>query len=219
MECPLCMEEIDISDRYFKPCPCSYQICRFCYNHIKENLNGLCPACRRQYNDETIEWKPVPQEQLLKYKASKKRKERERKEHDQANRRHLQNVRVVQKNLVYALGLPAKISTEEVLRSNDFFGQYGKIIKIVVNRRNHAHTPVLPNVANTGVYITYARKEDAQRAIDAVDSVVFDGKVVRATFGTTKYCSSFLKGQACQLPACQYLHELAEEADQFAKEE
>src|SRR4051794_28567721 len=28
-ECPLCMEEIDISDRGFKPCPCGYQVrCR-----------------------------------------------------------------------------------------------------------------------------------------------------------------------------------------------
>jgi len=25
-ECPLCMEEIDVSDRGFKPCPCGYQV-------------------------------------------------------------------------------------------------------------------------------------------------------------------------------------------------
>lgn len=25
-DCPLCLEEIDISDKYFKPCPCGYQV-------------------------------------------------------------------------------------------------------------------------------------------------------------------------------------------------
>jgi len=26
LECPLCMEEIDIADKYFKPCVCGYQV-------------------------------------------------------------------------------------------------------------------------------------------------------------------------------------------------
>ncbi len=25
-DCPLCMEELDVSDKYFKPCPCGYQV-------------------------------------------------------------------------------------------------------------------------------------------------------------------------------------------------
>ena len=28
LECPLCMEEVDITDKYFKPCPCGYQVYR-----------------------------------------------------------------------------------------------------------------------------------------------------------------------------------------------
>jgi CCR4-NOT transcription complex subunit 4 len=64
LDCPLCMEEIDATDKYFKPCPCGYQVCRFCWNHIKENLNGLCPACRRAYNDADIEFRAVPAEEL-----------------------------------------------------------------------------------------------------------------------------------------------------------
>jgi hypothetical protein len=24
--CPLCVEEFDLGDRYFKPCPCGYQV-------------------------------------------------------------------------------------------------------------------------------------------------------------------------------------------------
>jgi len=65
MECPLCLEEIDISDANFKPCPCGYQICRFCWHHIKQNLNGRCPACRRKYSDQAIEFKAMSTEECV----------------------------------------------------------------------------------------------------------------------------------------------------------
>eukprot|EP00842_Homolaphlyctis_polyrhiza_P006657 jgi/Hompol1/6993/HPOL_002400-RA len=215
LECPLCMEEIDITDKYFKPCPCGYQICRFCWNHIKEDLNGLCPACRRPYSEDSIEFKPVPPEEVSKLKNAKKKKERERKEQEIASRKQLANVRVVQKNLVYVLGLPPKLQNEEILRSHDYFGQYGKIFKVVVNRRNQPHVAMSPAANNNGVYITYTRKEDAARAIEAVDGSLCEGRVVRATFGTTKYCSYFLKNQQCQNVGCQFLHEPGEEAERF----
>lgn len=41
----------------------------------------------------------------------------------------------------------------------------------------------------------------------------------RATYGTTKYCSFFLKGQQCLNQGCQFLHEPGEEADSFTKDE
>ncbi|KAJ3197300.1 transcriptional repressor general negative regulator of transcription subunit 4, partial [Dinochytrium kinnereticum] len=180
LECPLCMEEIDITDKYFKPCPCGYQckICRFCWNHIKEDLNGLCPACRRTYSDDTVEFKPVSPEEINRKNNAKKRREKEKKEMDNAARRHLANARVVQKNLIYILGLPPKYCTEEILRSPEFFGQYGKISRVIVNRRGHGHTPVISTMAPTGVYVTYFKKEEALRAIDAVDGTVYDGRVL-----------------------------------------
>lgn len=84
--CPLCIEEFDISDYNFFPCPCGYQvcnpfarliagenvsnlyspqICQFCYNNIKTTMNGLCPACRRQYDDKNIRWKQLTQEEYV----------------------------------------------------------------------------------------------------------------------------------------------------------
>jgi hypothetical protein len=44
----------------------------------------------------------------------KKQKDRERREMENANRRHLANMRVMQKNLVYVVGLPPKLAHEEV---------------------------------------------------------------------------------------------------------
>ena len=41
------------------------QVCQFCFNNIKNNMNGLCPACRRPYDEKTIQWKVVTQEEYV----------------------------------------------------------------------------------------------------------------------------------------------------------
>jgi CCR4-NOT transcription complex subunit 4 len=82
------VEEFDLSDKNFRPCPCGYQVslfpekasylllssialltsplkqvCQFCFNNIRTNMNGLCPACRRPYDEKTIEFKTVSPEE------------------------------------------------------------------------------------------------------------------------------------------------------------
>ncbi|KAJ2802465.1 transcriptional repressor general negative regulator of transcription subunit 4 [Coemansia guatemalensis] len=215
-ECPLCLEELDIDDRGFFPCECGYQICRFCHNRLSEDYGGRCPACRRLYSEQTPRWKPISPAQVARIKHEKKAKEREKREIESNSRRHLANVRVVQKNLVYVIGLPASLATEEILRSHDYFGQFGRINKIVINRRQNGSSAHHPTV---GVYVTYAVKDDATRAINAVDGSMLESRVLRATFGTTKYCSYYLRNIPCQNPGCMYLHEPGEEADSFTKED
>ncbi|KAK9451967.1 uncharacterized protein V1518DRAFT_369051 [Limtongia smithiae] len=224
--CPLCVEEFDISDKGFKPCPCGYQVCQFCYNNIRQNpeLNGRCPGCRRPYDDESVEYKVVTAEEWrqdhqkqTRRDKEKRQKERERKEIEQASRKHLSGMRVIQKNLVYVIGLNPHIPHEELhntLRGDQFFGQYGKIQKIVVNRRNGG-------VGNggIGVYVTYFKKEDAAKCIAAVDGSMNDGKILRAAYGTTKYCSSYLRNQPCPNPNCMFLHEPGEEADSYTRQD
>lgn len=41
--------------------------------------------------------------------------------------------RVVQKNLVFVVGLSNRLADQEVLKRQDYFGKYGKIIKVVIN--------------------------------------------------------------------------------------
>lgn len=231
--CPLCVEEMDIADKNFKPCPCGYQVCQFCYNNIRQNpeLNGKCPACRRPYDDECVEYKVISQEEWkmnqmrqAKREREKKQREKERKDAEQASRKHLAGMRVIQKNLVYVVGLNPPVNPEElhhVLRSDQYFGQYGKILKIVINKRTpnperptaHGFTP------GYGVYVTFAKKEDAQRCIAAVDGSVSDGRILKAAHGTTKYCSSYLRGQPCPNPNCMFLHEPGEEADSYTRQD
>lgn len=77
-------------------------------------MNGRCPACRREYTEQTVQFTPLTPNEVQRLKNEKKRKEKEKREMELNNRRHLANLRVVQKNLVYVIGLSAKIASEEV---------------------------------------------------------------------------------------------------------
>lgn len=113
--CPLCMEELDLTDKSFIPCTCGYQMCRFCWHHVKENMNGKCPQCRQPYNPENYTFVPLNPEDLKQHKKEKKSKERERKSQDPKNgRKHLATKRVIQRNLVYVTNLSLAMAKEEV---------------------------------------------------------------------------------------------------------
>lgn len=241
--CPLCIQTMDASDCRFKPCPCGYQICRFCWHRIREEGNERCPACRRIYTDEDVEFLPPGEEKPRKKKGSGRVATSSSSLATPfapaaatpatpagvlPSRRHLVDIRVIQKNLVYVIGISARIAHEPILSEPQYFGQFGKILKIVVNRKNTgAPLPAEKMAAGSGAatttsgsaYVTYARAEEAGRAIAYVDGSVFDGRVLRATYGTTKYCSYFLRGINCPNAGCMYLHEEGVTSDSYTKEE
>lgn len=222
---------MDISDKNFKPCPCGYQICQFCYNNIRQNpeLNGRCPGCRRLYDDESVEYRTLTAEEYKmqqvkkeKREREKKQKEKEKKELEIASKKHLAGLRVVQKNLVYVTGLNPPCAQEDlhsVLRSERYFGQYGKILKIVINRKSPTgHVPATLGQSIV-VYVTFTRKEDASKCIEELDGSICDGRMLRAAHGTTKYCLSYLRGHPCPNPNCMFLHEPGEEADSYTRKD
>ena len=46
------------------------------------------------------------------------------------DRKKLAAMRVIQRNLVYVIGIPPSLASEEKLRRREFFGQYGKVVKV-----------------------------------------------------------------------------------------
>ncbi|KAL7862946.1 hypothetical protein SRHO_G00119300 [Serrasalmus rhombeus] len=216
MECPLCMEPLEIDDVNFFPCTCGYQICRFCWHRIRTDENGLCPACRKPYPEDPAVYKPLSQEEIQRIKNEKKQKQNEKKQKVTENRKHLASVRVVQRNLVFVVGLSQRLADPEVLKRPEYFGKFGKIHKVVINNSTSYAGSQGPSAS---AYVTYVRSEDALRAIQCVNNVVVDGRTLKASLGTTKYCSYFLKSMQCPKPDCMYLHELGDEAASFTKEE
>ncbi|RWS11461.1 CCR4-NOT transcription complex subunit 4-like isoform X5 [Dinothrombium tinctorium] len=252
VECPLCMESLDLDDLGFYPCSCGYQICRFCWHRLSnlednpefgKGSRGLCPACRKEYEDSPFSFNPgITIEAMSEQNKNKKKKKKQNKQKQKQmedkqklkeilkkQEKNLSGLRVVQKNLVFVIGLPSRLTQEDLRRE---FSKYGKIHKIVVGNSNS-------NV-NTA-YITYTRPEDAVKAIQSLNNhnnhnggnqCILnghrDGKssgknnsfTLRASLGTTKYCTHWLRNQQCpKLPDCMYLHELAESEASFTKEE
>jgi CCR4-NOT transcription complex subunit 4 len=123
----------------------------------------------------------------------------------------------VQKNLVYVTGLTPTVREDELLktlRQKEFFGQYGNIQKISIsNRKSDGHNPSL------GIYVTFERKEDAARCIQAVNGSQNGDRVLRAQLGTTKYCSAWLRHEVCSNRQCMFLHELGDEEDSYTRQD
>ncbi|XP_075164380.1 CCR4-NOT transcription complex subunit 4 [Haematobia irritans] len=216
VECPLCMEPLEVDDLNFYPCTCGYQICRFCWHRIRTDENQLCPACRKEYPENPADFKPLSQEEMVAFKFQKRQRDQKRKQEITENRKHLANVRVVQKNLVFVVGLPPRLADAEILKKHEYFGKYGKIHKVVIN----------PSTTYAGVqgpsasaYVTYVHNPDALRAIQSVNNIMIDGRLIKTSLGTTKYCSHFMKNQQCPKSDCMYLHELGDPEASFTKEE
>jgi len=102
------------------------------------------------------------------------------------------------------------------LKEHEYFGQYGKILKVVVN---HNSTYAGSQGPSLSAYVTYSKMEEALSAVNGVNNVLMDGRILKASLGTTKYCSTYLKNQQCNKVDCMYLHEAAEEEASFTKED
>jgi hypothetical protein len=133
------------------------------------------------------------------------------------DRTQLANMRVIRRNLVYGVGLPPSIANEDVLRRPEYFGQYGKIAKIVLNRSQA--TSGDSRRASASAYVTFAQKEDTLACILALDGIFLENRNIRASYGTSKYCSAFIKNVRCNNPECTYLHEMGVPEDTFTKQE
>lgn len=122
----------------------------------------------------------------------------------------LSKCRIIQKNLVHFYGFPDYLYKKEILTSSEYFGQYGVVSKIVLVSKEDKSN----NKNHNSAYITFLTKEQAAYSILAVDSIKINGQLVRAFFGTSKYCSHFLNNRECTCEDnCMFLHHIADKND------
>ncbi|KAG4396985.1 hypothetical protein GLYMA_10G048700v4 [Glycine max] len=197
--CPICTEEMDLTDQQLKPCKCGYEICVWCWHHImemaqKDETEGRCPACRSPYDKERIVAMAANCQRLVAEMNSQHKKKMQKlnlKPKSVDGRKHLSDVRVIQRNLVYIIGLPLNLADEELLQCKEYFGRY----------------------------ITYFKESEAVRCIQSVHCFVLEGRPLRACFGTTKYCHAWLRNVPCSNKDCLYLHDHGSHEDSFTKDE
>ena len=127
--------------------------------------------------------------------------------------------RIIQKNLVYIIGLSADlIKIEQKLKSYEYFGQYGKILKLIVNK-NKTYNSNGPNGPSYTCFITYSSEAESSLAILSMDNYIIDNHEIKANYGTTKYCLNFLKNSECKNKECIYLHKIADGKDIVSREQ
>eukprot|EP00168_Porphyra_purpurea_P014343 TRINITY_DN409_c1_g1_i1.p1 TRINITY_DN409_c1_g1~~TRINITY_DN409_c1_g1_i1.p1 ORF type:complete len:1121 (+),score=137.36 TRINITY_DN409_c1_g1_i1:519-3881(+) len=227
--CPLCLEDLDATDLSVRACQCGYPVCLLCLHHIREQLNGKCPACRTPYSEKNfvidkVDPEAAAREVRERAEAKKAREKRDRAaavERDRAAaaaasqakaKTTLKHVRVVQRNLVYVIGLSLSLAREEALKRTQMFGRFGRINRVLVNR-GHPYNADAPGGPSIAAYILFARDTDASTAARVMNGEVFDGRELRCAIATTKYCDAFIPHGSgkhlCGHEDCPYLHELA----------
>ncbi len=75
---------------------------------------------------------------------------------------------------MYIIGLANSIADENILKQYSYFGQYGKLVKIVVT---HPHQS--DKSSTCSAYITFEKNEDALACIKAIDGYYLEGKMLR----------------------------------------
>lgn len=200
-------------------------------------------ALRFPYSPYCYRMKRLLQAKTLKQKVNKQL--------ESLGRLHYRDVRILVKNMIYVTGMKMMGgSTEEVsqssriirtmnlisrlqflstLRSNDYFGQYGKIAKVFLRKGPSTSDPTSGSLDSSsdsdelGIYITYLRREDASRAIATLDGVSAPGnpgKTLKVTYGSTKYCLNWLRGSKCdEGSACLGAHDWAADNDTFTRKD
>lgn len=126
--------------------------------------------------------------------------------------------RIITKNLVYVIGISKSLASKEILEKPEYFGQYGSIVKLVVNKKK-AYNLNHPCGPSYSAYVTYTKAEEASIAILSLDNTIIDNHLIRASFGTTKYCSFYLKRMECTNRDCLFLHKKANENDIIKRED
>lgn len=103
------------------------------------------------------------------------------------------------------------------LKGMEQFGQYGKVIKLFMSKRSSTVTQPAsthPHYQPVNVYVNYRTAAEASNCIAAIDgSTTGDGHKLKAIWGTTRYCPTYLKGGKCNNENCMQAHEPGEEIE------
>lgn len=200
-------------------------MCLLCLHHIREQLNGKCPACRTPYSEKNfvidkVDPEAAAREVRERAEAKKAREKRDRAAAAERERAAaaaasqakakttLKHVRVVQRNLVYVIGLSLSLAREEALKRTQMFGRFGRINRVLVNR-GHPYNADAPGGPSIAAYILFARDTDASTAARVMNGEVFDGRELRCSIATTKYCDAFIRhGTLCARLFSRWLTQL-----------
>jgi CCR4-NOT transcription complex subunit 4 len=75
----------------------------------------------------------------------------------------LSTLRVIQKTLVYVIGIAPEVASEDILKQPEYFGQYGDLQKVVINTNNVYNST--RGVPSYSAYLTFHHARESAIAI------------------------------------------------------
>ena len=122
------------------------------------------------------------------------------------NTKMLNKCKILQRNVIFITGIPKDIENEELLKSSSYFGQYGVIKNIIINK-TIIKKGLTPDPDTFAAYITYIDIFSACYAYICLSACnIPDMPNLNISFATTKFCKFFLKHTPCELKACSFYH-------------
>lgn len=124
----------------------------------------------------------------------------------------LMTFRIVKEKLLYLIGIPRKFANQEVIRSDPYCGQFGYSEQVVIN-----FNPKDVYEGRVAVYVHYDNPIQVAVALKCLNGLkIGEGCTLKASFGTSKYCSNFLANSHCDSHLegkCPFIHYLERRRD------
>eukprot|EP01084_Bolivina_argentea_P242773 407172_1 len=122
--------------------------------------------------------------------------------YDNLSFEQLKNLRIIQSNIVYLVGLTKQLCNEQILQSNEWFGKFGDIENVSLPKNTFY------DAKKFSAFITFNDEKNANNAIQNMNGYQLNnGSLIRATHGCKRICARFLKNEACSDTNCTALHE------------
>jgi len=126
------------------------------------------------------------------------------------------------------IGLPKQYANTDLLKSQEFCGQFGKAERIVINHNpkkeiNDSFARVYES--QVAIYVHFTSNVDVAIAIKCLNGLRVGKQgqfVLKCSFGTSKYCANFLSNAHCDAykdGKCPFIHYLERRRDRVIQDD
>ncbi|CAD8071076.1 unnamed protein product [Paramecium sonneborni] len=120
------------------------------------------------------------------------------------NKTLLAEIRIICKNLIYVIGLAPSIAKEENILVSMVKSKNQLLFRVILLIHLHMLLILLIEMSRKHLQLF---QQTLYLKFMACERFPLHDRYVKASFGTTKYCTNFLKGQQCKIKDCVYLHQ------------
>ena len=212
-------------------------------------MNGLCPACRRPYDEKTIEWKVVTSEEyvspdmrstaspyqvLTRFRVAEFRaniQKNQKKRAQEQRQKEVQKREAEKENRKNLIGVRVVQKNLVYITGLAPTVREDELLKTLRKAEFFGQYGNIQKISisnrksqdgqfhSLGIYVTFEKPEEATKCIQAVHGSQNGDRILKAQHGTTKYCSAWLKNEKCGNPGCMFLHEQGDEEDSYTRQD